>query len=799
MEQRAGQLLEAVLDNAPVGLAFFDREHRHARVNAAYSNLTGLAPEAHLGRTLPELLGDAFDDVVDDIDRVFAAAETLVNREVSSIHGRRWLLSHFPVTVDHTVMWVGTVATEITALRRAERERIDLLAAEHRARATAERTAERLARLQVVTARLSAAAGERDVAAVVCDHGAAGLGASSGALMLLRGDGARFEMIQQAGYPANVAEDFGTFPDDAPLPACDAVRTRSMVLLNDEHERDRRYPSLAGLPSLHQAHADVPLMCGDIALGAISFAFREARAFDDDDRRFLLAIASQAAQAIERARLHVTERDLGHRQELLAEVSGIVATALDPADALSDVARLLTERFVAACAIEVVDGPAVSIGTVESERASTISIPLRARRNELGVMVLTRENDGFAAPDLALATELADRLAMALDNARAHRIRSEQAQTLQASLLPPRLPDIPGLTLDSRYQPIGDGSLVGGDFYDVFPLADGRWGLMIGDVCGQGVTAASLTSLVRFTARAAARLWSSPAEVLRFTNSALADHDLGERFCTVLLVMIEPHVGGARAVVASGGHHLPLLHRPGEQVRSVGRTGTALGLLDHATVDDATIDLLPGDTLVLFTDGVIEARQPDGDHVPDGFLEDLVAANAGGGSAAVGEAVERAVLELGGGRARDDMAVVVVGVGDPAPSMVTDGALEHRFPADAASVPAARVALRDWLTARHLVPARAHDLLIAITELVTNAVRSALHAVEVRAWTTSDAVWVEVIDDGAGFDPSIPHDVRELDPLAERGRGLFMVASLADECTIESGPTGTIVRCAVSR
>src|SRR5688500_5732592 len=111
-----------------------------------------------------------------------------------------------------------------------------------------------------------------------------------------------------------------------------------------------------------------------------------------------------------------------------------------------------------------------------------------------------------------------------------------------------------------------DGSLVGGDFYDVFPLADGTWGLMIGDVCGQGVVAASLTSLVRYTARAAARLWTSPAAVLRFTNAALGDHDLGERFCTVLLGVIEPHDAGATFTVAIGGHHQPLLHRPGAGV-----------------------------------------------------------------------------------------------------------------------------------------------------------------------------------------------------------------------------------------
>jgi serine phosphatase RsbU (regulator of sigma subunit)/anti-sigma regulatory factor (Ser/Thr protein kinase) len=618
--------------------------------------------------------------------------------------------------------------------------------------------------------------------------------------MLLVDDGAEFEMVRQAGYGAEIEAQYRRFPVDAPLPAGDAVRTRSMVLLGDISERDRRYPLLADLPMPHEAHAIVPLLFGDRALGAVSFAFRESRTFDDDDRRFLLALASQASQALERARLHEVERDAGRRQQILAETSGMLATSADPADALLSVARLLVDEFVDTCSVELVDGAAVRVGAGEDEVGSTITIPLRTSDNELGVLVLSRREREFRAPDFALATEIADRMAISLDNARVRRSRAEQAQTLQASLLPPRLPEIEGLTIDSRYQPVGDGSLVGGDFYDVFPLGSGRWGLMIGDVCGQGVVAASLTALVRYTARAAARQWSSPAEVLRFTNSTLADHDLGERFCTIVYAVIEPDEAGAMLTIAVGGHHLPMLHREGDGVSRVGTHGSALGLLGHASISDATVRLVPGDTLVLFTDGVIEARGSDGEPVADAFLEAIVAEHATAGPAAIGSAVERAVLDLGGGRAHDDMAVLTVGVGRRA--IVTsplDRTFDQRYPAEALSVRMARSGVREWLTAHRLVPHRTDDLLVAMTELTTNAVRSARTAIEVRAWTTPDAVWVEVIDDGAGFDPSIPHSARELDPLAERGRGLFLVAALADECTIESGPNGTIVRCAISR
>jgi serine phosphatase RsbU (regulator of sigma subunit)/anti-sigma regulatory factor (Ser/Thr protein kinase)/uncharacterized protein YigA (DUF484 family) len=818
-----------VLDNAPVGLAFFDRQHRHVRVNLAFAAMTGFTVDAHIGRTAAEVMGVPGEGLVADIDWVFANGQAVVNREVALGEGVQWLVSHYPVTVDSGVVWVGTVATEITSLRRAEHERLELLAAERRARAAAERIAVRLSRLQAVTARLTGAADADEVATVVCDHGAAGLGAVSGALMLLVDGGTTFELVRQTGYAAHVEADFKTFPADAPLPACDAVRTRSMVLLGDIAERDRRYPALAHEPAQSRAHAVVPLVFDDRVLGAVSFAFTDERSFDDDDRRFLLALASQASQALERSRLHDRERDAARRQELLAETSRLLASSLESSEHLRAVARLLVEDLADACAMQLVDVGSASSGGkkgaemrlvtavhgdpdresevlrsgISAERTDAmIVMPLSARGHELGALMLSRdpEREPFDADDVALAADIADRIAIGVDNARAHRAREEQAQTLQASLLPPRLPDIEGLTIDSRYQPIGDGSLVGGDFYDVFPLGDGAWGLMIGDVCGQGVVAASLTSLVRYTARAAARQWSSPAEVLRFTNSTLADHDLGERFCTVLFAVIEPDLLGAQLTVAIGGHHLPLLHRPGEGVAPIGTAGSALGLFDDPEISDHTSRLNPGDTLVLFTDGVIEARDPAGEQVREGFLEGIVAEHADAGPAAIGAAVERSVLELGGGRARDDMAVLVIGVGrrDVAPQ-ATDRTFDQRYPADSASVGDARTGVREWLDAHELVPDRADDLLVALTELATNAVRAARPAIEVRAWTTADLVSIEVIDDGPGFDPAIPSDARELDPLAERGRGLFLVAAFADDCTIESGPNGTIVRCAVSR
>jgi anti-sigma regulatory factor (Ser/Thr protein kinase) len=239
---------------------------------------------------------------------------------------------------------------------------------------------------------------------------------------------------------------------------------------------------------------------------------------------------------------------------------------------------------------------------------------------------------------------------------------------------------------------------------------------------------------------------------------------------------------------------------------AVGREGTALGLIRRPEVTDTTVLLEVGDVLVLTTDGVIEARDPEGHRVADDFLEDLVASHAGEGAEAIAGAIERQVLAFSGGRASDDMAVLVAeivgggadhGVGGA--DSILSGPFDRRFPAMDSSVPEARRAVAAWLDAVELPPMRLADLLLALTELATNAVRSARTAIEVRCWLTPDAVMLEVTDDGPGFDSTITRDARDLDPLAERGRGLFLVASLVDECTIESGLNGTIVRCYVAR
>jgi hypothetical protein len=296
------------------------------------------------------------------------------------------------------------------------------------------------------------------------------------------------------------------------------------------------------------------------------------------------------------------------------------------------------------------------------ELRSGVVVPLRGQQGILGVFTLAVDGASerrFSAADLPFVEDLAARAAVAIENSRSHQARTEVAQTLQRSLLPPHLPEIAGLELAQRYHSLGDVE-VGGDFFDVFPAGDGRWGVVMGDVCGKGVAAASLTALARYTVRAGA-IDGEPSAVLRLLNRAILDAEVGERFCTITHAMIEPGEGRARVVLACGGHPLPLLLTAAGEVRTVGVPGTAIGLFEDLDLTEIEVLLDAGDTLVLYTDGFTEARSPDGRFDPD-LLARALGTAAGGTAEQVAETVDQAILDFEDGCQRDDMALLVLRV-----------------------------------------------------------------------------------------------------------------------------------------
>jgi PAS domain S-box-containing protein len=294
---------------------------------------------------------------------------------------------------------------------------------------------------------------------------------------------------------------------------------------------------------------------------------------------------------------------------------------------------------------------------------SALVVPMSSRGRMLGALTLATDPGGrcFDEHDLELAMELARRCATAIDNARLFSERAYIARTLQQSLLPAELPDIPGIEAAARFRPTGEGNEVGGDFYDLFESGAQGWTIVMGDVCGKGPDAAAVTALARYTLRAASMRAGPPSRSLRLLNEALLRQRDDRRFCTVAYAHLEPEQDGVRVGCAIGGHPLPLLLRADGGVEAVGAPGTLLGVLPEPNFEDTRVSLHAGDSLVFYTDGVVEGRGVNGPLDETG-LSHLLAACAGEGADAIAARVEEAALAASGGKPRDDIAVLVLRV-----------------------------------------------------------------------------------------------------------------------------------------
>ncbi|WP_245160824.1 SpoIIE family protein phosphatase [Blastococcus sp. CT_GayMR16] len=249
------------------------------------------------------------------------------------------------------------------------------------------------------------------------------------------------------------------------------------------------------------------------------------------------------------------------------------------------------------------------------------------------------------------------------------RLRAESevrglADTLQRSLLPSHLPAIPGIQLAARYRAGAEGVFVGGDTYDVMPLPDGRWMVLIADVCGTGAEAAAMTALTRHTARAASST-GNPAEVLCAVNTALL-HEQGSgplRFVTACCLVLQPGPGGTTARVALAGHPPPLRRDTAGAVTEVGLVGRPLGIDPDVVYEQVDVALPHGTTMVLYTDGVTEARDDAGVQFGEAGLIDVLRRTAALPADATVEAVSAAVeRQVSGSRyAADDQAVLAIG------------------------------------------------------------------------------------------------------------------------------------------
>lgn len=458
----------------------------------------------------------------------------------------------------------------------------------------------------------------------------------------------------------------------------------------------------------------VPFQAQGRVTGMLAVAAAEPDRFAEADLARVQQVADAVSLPLERARLSEHDRIRRARLSFLAEASDLLAGTLDQEKTIALAAQLVVPRLAAWCAALVPDedgelrpayvwhadesqvdalarllsaapAPRVAPGdgaqpwsfaeTPELSGAAPFEpaadpawcFPLVARDRSLGVFVIGRPREGALAQEsVELAADLTRRVALALDNARLYSAQRQANDALQRSLLPPELPAIPGVDVAAGYEAAGEGNEVGGDFYDVFQVAPGRWRFAIGDVCGKGPEAAAVTGLTRHALRILAREGHDVPTVVERLNALIVDEGSRAPFVTLIHGELAPASGGTAASgdaavisLVCAGHPPPLVLRSAGGVDSVAEPQPLLGVLDGVTFEQSVVRLHPRDVLLCVTDGVTERRA--GDHLlgdGDG-LRDLLGECSGLNAGSVVARIQRAVRAFGSGPPTDDMALLV--------------------------------------------------------------------------------------------------------------------------------------------
>jgi serine phosphatase RsbU (regulator of sigma subunit)/PAS domain-containing protein len=294
---------------------------------------------------------------------------------------------------------------------------------------------------------------------------------------------------------------------------------------------------------------------------------------------------------------------------------------------------------------------------------SLLSVPIEDGDRAIGTITLAASGEygPFDLMDLGVVQRLGRYLALVIRAARLYRRRAEVADTLQAGLLPKRLPVIPGVSVAARYLTATHGSDVGGDFYDVFRTENG-WGLVLGDVCGKGEDAAAVTATARHCIRLASRWKARPADVLGTVNEALLDED---RFVTAVMASLTLETERVLVSLGTAGHPPAIVVRADGVIRSASRGGVPLGLFEDFEAGLDTIDLTVGDTLILHSDGVLEACDMLRQEFGQERLLEALAGHAGEAPEDMLAAVEQALLSYCDGDLRDDVSMLALRVEAP--------------------------------------------------------------------------------------------------------------------------------------
>ncbi len=425
----------------------------------------------------------------------------------------------------------------------------------------------------------------------------------------------------------------------------------------------------------------------------------------------------------------------------------------------------------------VAEDDVISRAFAERRASSLVGVPLEVDDRMIGVLVVgARDGRELGRVDADLVRLAADRIALSIQRTQLYEREHFIAQTFQRSLLPERLPEIPGLSVAARYLPAREEARVGGDWYDVLELPGDSVGLVMGDVVSHGIRAASTMGQIRSAIRAYALDRESPGGTLTKLNTVVRGLDRRETATAVYLAL---DLAGRSFRVASAGHPPPLLIDPAGGARFLGEgRSVPLGVRAATRYRDAVAGLEPGSTIVLYTDGLVERR---GSSLDQG-LERLVS-EVSGRPAEPESLCDRIIGALIGDQPPpDDVALLAARL-----VTVTDERLELELPCRPSSLVQLRRRLRHWLSGVRASPGELQDILVAVSEAATNAIEHAYGPIEasyrVEGRLSGDRVTVTVTDTGSW---------RERRGV-ERGRGTHLMRELMDGFEVHPSGAGTVV------
>jgi serine phosphatase RsbU (regulator of sigma subunit)/anti-sigma regulatory factor (Ser/Thr protein kinase) len=425
----------------------------------------------------------------------------------------------------------------------------------------------------------------------------------------------------------------------------------------------------------------------------------------------------------------------------------------------------------------VAEDDVISRAFAEQGASSLVGVPLTVDDRMIGVLIVGA-GDGreLGRVDADLFRLAADRIALSIQRAQLYEREHLIAQTFQRSLLPERLPEIPGLSVAARYLPAREEAKVGGDWYDVLELPGDSVGLVMGDVVSHGIRAASIMGQIRSAIRAYALDRESPGGTLTKLNTVVRGLDKRE---TATAVYFALDLVERTFCFASAGHPPPLVIDPAGDARFL-EEGRSVPLGAHAGTRyrEAVVRLEPGSTIVLYTDGLVERR---GSSLNQG-LERLVS-EASGRPAEPESLCDRLIGALVGDQPPpDDVALLAAHVGT-----VPGERLELELPCRPSTLAPLRRMLRHWLSGVRASPVELQDILVAVSEAATNAIEHAYGPIEasyrVEGWRSEDRVMVTVTDSGSW------RERRNV----ERGRGTHLMRELMDGFELYASGAGTVV------